>query len=54
MIKILTEAELRASVFLDLDAIDRIEQAFARLAGGGVMMPRSCLSRSRTTTARSM
>ncbi|MEM8812562.1 MAG: ectoine utilization protein EutC [Pseudomonadota bacterium] len=37
--RILTEAELRSAVQLDLDAIDCIEQAFATLAGGKVIMP---------------
>lgn len=38
-IKILTEAELRGLVPLDLEAVDCIEQAFAALAGGDVVMP---------------
>ncbi|MDF1609276.1 ectoine utilization protein EutC [Hoeflea sp. YIM 152468] len=38
-IKILTEAELRGVVGLDLDAVDCIEQAFAALATGDVVMP---------------
>ena len=38
-IKILTEKELRESVSLDLQAVDIIEQAFAALARGGVVMP---------------
>lgn len=38
-IKILTEAELRGVVGLDLEAIDCIEQAFAALATGDVVMP---------------
>lgn len=38
-ITILTEAELRDIVKLDLDAIDCVEQAFAALAGGKVVMP---------------
>lgn len=38
-IRILTEAELRASVPLDLAAVDCIEAAFRALAGGGVVMP---------------
>ncbi len=38
-IQIVTEAELRAAVGLDLTTIDIIEQAFAALAKGGVVMP---------------
>jgi len=38
-IRILTEAELRAAVPLDLAAVDVVEQAFAALAAGGVVMP---------------
>lgn len=38
-IKILTEADLRSLVKLDLDAIDCIERAFAALASGNVVMP---------------
>lgn len=38
-IKILTEADLRGVVRLDLEAIDCIEQAFAALARGDVVMP---------------
>ncbi len=38
-IKILTEADLRAAVALDLDAIDCVERGFAALAGGEVVMP---------------
>jgi ornithine cyclodeaminase len=38
-IKILTEAELRGLVQLDLEAVDCIEQAFAALASGDVVMP---------------
>lgn len=38
-IKILTEAELRQLVELDAEAIDCIEQAFAALATGDVVMP---------------
>ncbi|WP_339756435.1 ectoine utilization protein EutC [uncultured Hoeflea sp.] len=38
-IKILTEADLRSLVKLDLDAIDCVEQAFAALASGEVVMP---------------
>jgi ornithine cyclodeaminase len=38
-IKILTEAELRGLVQLDLEAVDCIEQAFAALARGDVVMP---------------
>lgn len=38
-IKILTEADLRKAVSLDLDAVACIEQAFIALAGGEVVMP---------------
>lgn len=38
-IRIVTEAELRAAVTLDLTLVDVIERAFAALAGGGVVMP---------------
>lgn len=38
-IKIVTEAELRRVVALDLDTVDVIERAFAALATGGVVMP---------------
>lgn len=38
-IRIVTEAELRAAVGLDLTTVDVIERAFAALAGGGVVMP---------------
>ena len=38
-IKILKEKELRDLVQLDLDAVDCIENAFAALAGGKVVMP---------------
>jgi len=38
-IKILTEADLRKAVQLDLDAIECVEQAFAALATGDVVMP---------------
>lgn len=38
-IKILSEADLRGAVQLDLDAVDCIEQAFAALATGDVVMP---------------
>src|SRR6056297_3018844 len=38
-IRILTEAELRAVVGLDLQVVDVIERAFAALAEGGVVMP---------------
>jgi ornithine cyclodeaminase len=38
-VRILTEADLRAAVPLDLDAVACVEQAFAALAGGGVVMP---------------
>ena len=38
-IKILTEAELRDLVPLDIDAVDCIEQGFTTLAGGKAVMP---------------
>ncbi|MBE3637302.1 cyclodeaminase [Mangrovicoccus algicola] len=38
-IRILHEAELRAGVALDLQAVEVVEQAFAALAGGSVEMP---------------
>ncbi len=38
-VRIVTEAELRAAVPLDLAAIDAVEAAFAALAGAGVVMP---------------
>lgn len=38
-IRILTEAQLRDAVPLDLAAIDCVDKAFATLAGGGVVMP---------------
>ncbi|MEL7013077.1 MAG: ectoine utilization protein EutC [Pseudomonadota bacterium] len=38
-IKILAESDLRALVALDSDAVDCIEQGFASLAGGKVVMP---------------
>ena len=38
-IKILTEADLREVVPLDLAAVDCIEQGFITLAGGKVVMP---------------
>jgi ornithine cyclodeaminase len=38
-IKILTERELRDAIKLDVDAVDCIDQAFATLAGGKVVMP---------------
>jgi ornithine cyclodeaminase len=38
-IRILNEAELRSAVALDLEAVDCVEQGFAALAGGGVVMP---------------
>ena len=38
-IRIVTETELRAAVQLDLTAVDVVSQAFAALAGGGVVMP---------------
>ena len=39
LIKILTEADLRRAVPLDLDAVACVESAFAALARGGVVMP---------------
>lgn len=36
---LLSEQELRATVPLDLTAVDAIEQAFGQLAAGGVVMP---------------
>lgn len=38
-VRIVTEAELRAAVPLDIEAVDIVEQAFAALARGGVVMP---------------
>ncbi|MBV6636557.1 MAG: cyclodeaminase [Mameliella sp.] len=38
-VTILTEADLRAAVALDLTAVDVVERAFAALASGGVVMP---------------
>ncbi|WP_372572578.1 ectoine utilization protein EutC [Ruegeria jejuensis] len=38
-IRILTEAELRDLVPLDIDAVDCVEQGFTTLAGGNVEMP---------------
>jgi ornithine cyclodeaminase len=38
-ILVVTEAELRRAVALDMDAIDAVEQAFAALATGKVVMP---------------
>ena len=38
-IRILTEAELRAAVPLDVDAVECVAAAFRALAGGGVVMP---------------
>lgn len=38
-IRILTEAELRSVVKLDLEAIDCVENGFAALSGGRVVMP---------------
>ena len=38
-VTILTEAELRACVALDQEAVSIVEQAFAALATGGVVMP---------------
>lgn len=39
IVHILTEADLRRAVPLDLDAVDCVEGAFRALAGGGVVMP---------------
>jgi ornithine cyclodeaminase len=38
-VRLLTEAELRRAVSLDLTAVDIVEQAFRALAGGSVVMP---------------
>jgi len=38
-IKLVTESELRRTVHLDLEAIDCVEEAFAKLATGKVVMP---------------
>ena len=38
-IRIVTEAELRRVVALDIDTVDVIERAFAALTAGGVVMP---------------
>jgi ornithine cyclodeaminase len=38
-IRIVTEAELRAAVGLDLDTVKVVEQAFGALSDGGVVMP---------------
>src|SRR6056297_2704030 len=38
-IRIVTEAELRAALALDLDTVKVIEQAFGALSDGGVVMP---------------
>lgn len=38
-IRLVTEAELRRAVQLDLEVIDRIEEAFAKLSTGKVVMP---------------
>jgi ectoine utilization protein EutC len=38
-IRIVTEAELRGLMRLDLELVEVIERAFAALAGGGVVMP---------------
>jgi ornithine cyclodeaminase len=38
-IRLVTEAEIRRSVQLDLEVIDRIEEAFAKLSTGKVVMP---------------
>ena len=38
-VAILTEAQLRACVALDLEAVDVVERGFAALAAGGVIMP---------------
>ena len=38
-IRVVTEAELRAAVGLDLGTVDVVERAFTALAGGQVIMP---------------
>ena len=38
-IRVLTEADLRGLVTLDMAAVEVVERAFAALAGGGVIMP---------------
>ncbi|MEM8647299.1 MAG: ornithine cyclodeaminase family protein, partial [Pseudomonadota bacterium] len=38
-IKIVTEDQLRSHVGLDLDTVKCVEEAFAALAGGEVVMP---------------
>ena len=38
-IRIVTEAELRGAVTLDMATVDVIERAFAALAAGDVVMP---------------
>ncbi|QFT97130.1 L-lysine cyclodeaminase [Roseovarius sp. THAF8] len=38
-IQIVTEAELRAAIQLDVEIVDVVERAFAALAGGEVVMP---------------
>jgi ornithine cyclodeaminase/alanine dehydrogenase-like protein (mu-crystallin family) len=38
-IRVLTEAELRSVVSLDMEVIEVVERAFAALAEGGVVMP---------------
>ena len=38
-IQIVTEADLRAAIRLDVDMVNVIERAFAALAGGEVVMP---------------
>jgi ornithine cyclodeaminase len=38
-IRIVTEADLRAAVGLDIETVDVVEQAFTALAGGEVVMP---------------
>ncbi|MBY5987468.1 cyclodeaminase [Roseovarius atlanticus] len=38
-IQIVTEAELRAAIQLDVEMVDVVERAFAALAGGEVVMP---------------
>ena len=44
---VLTERDLREVVHLDHTVIDIVEQAFAALASGNVVMPPICFLRSR-------
>ena len=52
-VTILTEAELRRAVRLDLAAIEVVELAFAALASGRVVMPPILSMTIRTPMARS-